>query len=131
MLADLGGSGSAAHGGNAAVVAVGNSYNVSSCARRRVASFCCLPIGCPRALTRLLPSAVRVRIRSRSTLAKPPSTASKYRAEQCCSAFRLEPSQAALCSPPVSSPPLAGLLGLVAAAHPCRRIEPAGCTSTK
>jgi hypothetical protein len=30
----------------------------------------------PRALARLLPSAVRVRIRSRSTSAKPPSTAS-------------------------------------------------------
>ena len=30
---------------------------------------------CPRALTRLLPSAVRVRIRSRSTSARPPRTA--------------------------------------------------------
>ncbi len=33
------------------------------------------PICCPRALARLRPSAVRVRIRSRSTSASPPSTA--------------------------------------------------------
>ena len=33
-------------------------------------------MGCPRSLARLRPSAVRVRIRSRSTSAKPPSTAS-------------------------------------------------------
>jgi hypothetical protein len=47
-----------------------------------VASFCCAgvsaggrPICCPRALARLLPSAVRVRIRSRCTSANPPNTA--------------------------------------------------------
>jgi hypothetical protein len=36
-------------------------------------------MGFPRALARLLPSAVRVRIRSRSTSASPPSTASIMR----------------------------------------------------
>ncbi len=49
-------------------------------ARRRRASFCCCgvsfdgrPICCPRAFARLRPSAVRVRIRSRSTSASPRS----------------------------------------------------------
>jgi hypothetical protein len=42
-----------------------------------------VPVGrrvcCPRALARLLPSAVRVRIRSRSTSARPPITAKHHR----------------------------------------------------
>jgi hypothetical protein len=47
-------------------VAVGQSCNVAPCARRLMASFCCAGawkgvglLGCPRALARLLPSAVR------------------------------------------------------------------------
>jgi hypothetical protein len=55
---------------------------VAPCARRRRASAFCAsvsfegrPICCPRFCARLRPSAVRVRIRSRSTSAKPPRTA--------------------------------------------------------
>jgi hypothetical protein len=52
-----------------------NSARVAPSARRRRASSCCAsvnfgfrPMRCPRFCARLLPSAVRVRIRSRSTL---------------------------------------------------------------
>jgi len=77
------GAGGAAHGGNAAVVAVGQflqrralhaaSSGLFPLRRVRAGG---RPICCPRALARLLPSAVRVRIRSRSTSARPPKTAS-------------------------------------------------------
>jgi len=45
-------------------------------------------MGFPWALARSLPSAVRVRIKSRSTLARPPSTASIKR--PVCNAIRFD-----------------------------------------
>ena len=71
-----------AHQVLATVVACANSCSAAPRARRLVASFCCSgmdrgpPHLLPWALARLLPSAVRVRIRSRSTSASPPTTAS-------------------------------------------------------
>jgi hypothetical protein len=59
-----------------------SSASVAPCARRRRAlAFCAgvnfggQPIRCPRFCARLRPSAVRIRIRSRSTSARPPKTA--------------------------------------------------------
>jgi len=59
-----------------------SSSSVAPCTRRLMVSFCCAgvneggrPMCFPWALARLRPSAVRVRIRSRSTSARPPSRA--------------------------------------------------------
>jgi len=84
-LKNLGGSGGAANGGFADGIAAGEFVERSALRAAAAGLFLLLrvrvraggrPICCPRALARLLPSAVRVRIRSRSTSAKPPNTAS-------------------------------------------------------
>ena len=82
-IVTLRGSRRAPHSGNAAVVAVGQFLQRSaSRATSGGLSLLCRvreggrPICFPSALARLLPSAVRVRIRSRSTSASPPSTLS-------------------------------------------------------
>ena len=66
----------AANSGYADVVVLGEFVQRSAPRAASGGLLMLRPICCPWALARLLPSAVRVRIRSRSTSARPPSTAS-------------------------------------------------------